>query len=119
MYLHKIISRNFFTKISFLLASLRLMTKIEGFGSINQRNGSADPDPDPHQNDMDPQHWYVGIVGTCVPLENKLQLLGQVPHNTATLFTALGSISRHRRRCRRCSLLLPPLNGGVQGRLQR
>ncbi len=26
------------------------------FGSISQRHGSADPDPDPHQNVMDPQH---------------------------------------------------------------
>jgi hypothetical protein len=28
-------------------------------GSISQRHGSADPhpDPDPHQNVMDPQHW--------------------------------------------------------------
>jgi hypothetical protein len=25
-------------------------------GSISQRHGSADPDPDPHQNVMDPQH---------------------------------------------------------------
>jgi hypothetical protein len=25
-------------------------------GSICQRHGSADPDPDPHQNGMDPQH---------------------------------------------------------------
>jgi hypothetical protein len=33
------------------------MMKIEGSGSISQRHGSADPDPDPHQNDMDPQHW--------------------------------------------------------------
>ncbi len=37
--------------ISFLLASWRSMTKIAGFGSesgsINQRHGSADPDPDP------------------------------------------------------------------------
>jgi hypothetical protein len=39
------------------------MTKIAGFGSesgsITQRYGSADPDPDPHspQNVMDPQHW--------------------------------------------------------------
>jgi hypothetical protein len=36
------------------------MTKIEGSesgsGSINQRHGSADPDPDPPQNVMDPQH---------------------------------------------------------------
>jgi hypothetical protein len=28
-------------------------------GSISQRHGSADPDPDPHQNVMDPQHWNV------------------------------------------------------------
>jgi hypothetical protein len=33
--------------------------KIEGSGSISQRHGSADPDPDPHQNVMDPQHCYL------------------------------------------------------------
>jgi hypothetical protein len=37
------------------------MTKIAGSGSesgsISQRHGSADPDPDPHQNVMDPEHW--------------------------------------------------------------
>jgi hypothetical protein len=37
------------------------MTKIAGSGyasgSISQRHGSADPDPDPLQNVMDPQHW--------------------------------------------------------------
>jgi hypothetical protein len=27
-----------------------------GSGSISQRHGSADPDP--HQNVMDPQHWF-------------------------------------------------------------
>jgi hypothetical protein len=34
--------------------------KIEGSGSISQRHGSADPDPnpDPHQNVMDPQHGF-------------------------------------------------------------
>ncbi len=40
------------------------MTKIAGSGSrsgsISQRHGSEDPDPDPPQNVMDPQHWYVG-----------------------------------------------------------
>ncbi len=40
------------------MASWRSMTKIAGSGSesgsISQRYGS--PDPDPHQNDMDPQH---------------------------------------------------------------
>jgi hypothetical protein len=37
------------------------MTKIAGSGfesgSISQRHGSADPDQDPPQNVMDPQHW--------------------------------------------------------------
>jgi hypothetical protein len=32
------------------------MTKIEGSGAISQRHGSADPDPDPPQNVLDPQH---------------------------------------------------------------
>jgi hypothetical protein len=32
------------------------MTKIAGSGSISQRHGSADPDPDPPQNVMDPEH---------------------------------------------------------------
>jgi hypothetical protein len=35
------------------------MTKIAGSGSISQRHGSADPDLDPHQNVMDPQHCYI------------------------------------------------------------
>jgi hypothetical protein len=26
-----------------------------------RRNGSADPDPDAHQNVMDPQHWFAAI----------------------------------------------------------
>jgi hypothetical protein len=33
------------------------MTKIAGSGSISQRYGSADPDPDPHQNVMEPELW--------------------------------------------------------------
>jgi hypothetical protein len=35
------------------------MMKIEESGSISQMHGSADPDPDPQQNVMDPQHWLV------------------------------------------------------------
>jgi hypothetical protein len=31
--------------------------KIAGSGFICQRHGSAVPDPDPHQNIMDPQNW--------------------------------------------------------------
>jgi hypothetical protein len=37
------------------------MTKITGSGSasesISHRHGSADPDTDPHQNVLDPEHW--------------------------------------------------------------
>ncbi len=45
-------------KNSFLLASWRSMTKKAGSGSISQRHGSADPDLDPLQNVMDPEHWF-------------------------------------------------------------
>jgi hypothetical protein len=35
------------------------MTKIAGTGSESGPiSGSADPDPDPHQNVMDPQHCF-------------------------------------------------------------
>jgi hypothetical protein len=41
------------------------MTKIAGSGSetgsISQRHGSTDPDPDPHQNVMDPEHWFKAV----------------------------------------------------------
>jgi hypothetical protein len=41
------------------------MTKISGSRSISQRHGSADPDP--HQNVMDPEHWYIlfGVAYTA------------------------------------------------------
>ncbi len=41
------------------MTSWRSMTKIAGSGSrsISQRHGSADPDPDPHQNVMESEHW--------------------------------------------------------------
>jgi hypothetical protein len=34
------------------------MTKVAGSGSISQRHGSADTELDPHQNVMDPEHWF-------------------------------------------------------------
>jgi len=34
------------------------MTKIVGSGNISQRHGSADPDPYPYQNAVDPQHCF-------------------------------------------------------------
>jgi hypothetical protein len=46
------------------------MTKIAESGSesqsIIQGHGSADPDPDPHQNVMDPQHWIGRWVAKLV-----------------------------------------------------
>jgi len=49
------------------------MTKTEGprSGIISQRHGSADPDPDPPQNVMDPQH--------CLLLQNKLNTYKACP----------------------------------------
>ncbi len=42
------------------------MTKIAGSGSesgsISQRHGSVDPDPDLHQNVMDPEHCICGGI---------------------------------------------------------
>jgi hypothetical protein len=35
-------------------------------GSISQRHGSADPDPDPSQNVMDLQHWYLYSLLPCL-----------------------------------------------------
>jgi hypothetical protein len=59
MYLQKVICKKLFqNKISFLLASQS--KKIAG--SISNRHGSADPDPDPHQNVMDPQHCNFGLL---------------------------------------------------------
>jgi hypothetical protein len=50
------------------------MTKIEGSGSINHRHGSADADP--HENVMDPEHWFqkIAILRIEISLDN-LKLL--------------------------------------------
>ncbi len=52
-----------------ILVSWRSMMKIAGSesasGSINQRHGSADPDP--HQNVMDPQHCFCWHTDSAFP----------------------------------------------------
>ena len=53
------------------------MTKIAGSGSISQRHGSADPDPDPPQNVMDPQH--------CSYHQRKMPLASQATHSLAVV----------------------------------
>ncbi len=66
--------KNLFLKISFLLASWRSMTKIAGSapesGSISQRHGSADTDPDPHQKVMHPEHWFLECFCSAVVVES-------------------------------------------------
>jgi hypothetical protein len=54
MYLQKVISKELEEKN--LLTYWRSLKKIAGSGSISQRYGSADPDPDTYKNFMDPQH---------------------------------------------------------------
>ncbi len=44
------------------------MAKIAASGSISQRHGSADPNPDPRQKVMVPEHWKKekkGLVACC------------------------------------------------------
>jgi hypothetical protein len=49
--------------------------KIEGSGSISQRHGSADPDPDPHQNVTDPEHCLpVFVIHFIISL-----IIGTIP----------------------------------------
>ncbi len=49
-----------------MLASWMSMTKIAGSGSesgsISLKHGSADPDPDPYKNVMDPQHCPISHI---------------------------------------------------------
>jgi hypothetical protein len=53
------------------------MTKIagsrseSGSRSISQRHGSADPDPDPHQNVMDPEHCLNLKVNKTRPVSSE------------------------------------------------
>ncbi len=53
------------------------MTKIAGSGSgfISQRHGSADPDPNPPQNVMDPQHCKWPIAASTDLAETVLDLV--------------------------------------------
>jgi hypothetical protein len=52
------------------------MTKIAGSGSISQRHGSADPDPDPHQNVMDTH--YATLLKNKQYLENGMSPVASV-----------------------------------------
>ncbi len=64
--LQKVRSRKIVIKKLFFVGVLRSMTKIigsgYGSGSISLRHGSTDPDPDSHQNVMDPEHWKILLI---------------------------------------------------------
>jgi hypothetical protein len=72
MYLQKVPNKQkiYFLYEFFLLAFCRSMAKIAGSGSISQRHGSADTDPDPHQNVMDPQHCFNQNIPVIFLLEH-------------------------------------------------
>ncbi len=77
-----------FFKLVFWLASWRSMMKIEGSrsasGSISQRHGSADPDPDLHKNVMNPQHCLQ--YNWCIVNWAKIGYMIQIhPHHTGHL----------------------------------
>jgi hypothetical protein len=50
------------------------MMKISGSGSISQRHGSADLDPDSHQNVIDPQHCYKPATPRVTPEKCKYKV---------------------------------------------
>jgi hypothetical protein len=59
MYLQKVISRKNCVKNYFFAGILKVNDEIAGSGSISKKYGSADPDPDPPQNVMDPEHCFL------------------------------------------------------------
>ncbi len=108
MYLQKVISKKLLKKLVFCCHPIlgRSVTKIAGSesvsGSISQRHGSADPDPDtdPPQNVMDPQHckkreWTdfimpIHMYRTCIENICKHRLeTGFSPH---VLYDSTGAI---------------------------
>ncbi len=60
------------------MTSWRSLTKIAGSGSIRQRYGSADPDPDPYQNFMAAQHSKKYCM-VQVEIHTLSQLEGRAP----------------------------------------
>jgi hypothetical protein len=76
-----------------------------GSEAISQRHGSANPDPDPHQNVMDPQHWKCAVL--CCRMtpaslslyqtigENVGEKLGE-PVDTCTVLGHISAYMHHR-----------------------
>jgi hypothetical protein len=81
--------------------------KIKGSGSISQRRGS--PDPDPHQNVMDPQYWHI----VCATVSNPCIFVRPGPlrplHRRQGGFLLLPK----RRVCHSCGILWLDQGGAV------
>jgi hypothetical protein len=71
----------------FFFASLKSVKKGVIFGSISQRYGSAnldqDPDPDPHKNVTDPQHYLT------FPFHGSRDMLNSVPPSVRIKFAQI------------------------------
>jgi hypothetical protein len=74
------------------------MVKIEGSGSISQRHGSEDPDPDPHQNVMDPQHCYLCVCFWKIAVLDILLRIFFVLLPSIHLIAVFFVTSRHRKK---------------------
>ncbi len=63
------------------------MKKIAGSktGSISQRHGSADPDPDPPQSVLDPQHVILPILWKASIIPRILSIIREFPKYAAQL----------------------------------
>ena len=79
--------------------------KIEGSGSINQKHGSADPDP--HQNVTDPQHC-------CEPnpkIFGRVHFQKSTCTQNAAFHTRAKTLpilhTKHRQKCKRKSIFAP------------
>ncbi len=83
------------------------MIKIAGSRSTIQRHGSADPDPDPHQNVTDPQHWFkvVSVENDSKPSPIRALFLKMV---TSTDYKIAGLFSGHNLHNDLCSGGLSP-----------
>ncbi len=72
------------------------MTKIAGSGSVSQRHGSADPDPDLPQNVMDPQHWSLlfrlYVYSTCLCMYAIVQIVYICTHTVFALGNFLSEV---------------------------
>jgi hypothetical protein len=56
MFLHKLISKKTWK------TNMSATGQKAGSGSVGQKYGSSDPDPDPYKNVTDPQHCYAFLL---------------------------------------------------------